>query len=471
MREDKHMSMSIRRWLAGAAMVAGLLSVPALAQTFDRLAAFEAWQAANPDMEEQIANLKVRTAEAIADHRRREADEDKARREAMRKRWEELADIQKERVRVLVEDADALALEDRCGDAVNRYGQALAIDPASVAANTGMGKCLGSEGKLRRAATFLTRAIESPAHDAPSRQGKLMAMMALQDLPPPPDPAVNDPPAIFRIEGAPGEVWDAPEAPVMVIIPAGEYTMGAPADEQYYQGRENQHRVTIAYPLAVSKYNVTRGEFAAFVAETGYDEKGCDIWENGTFKWDPEGDWSRPGFEQDDDDAVGCITWYDAKAYAGWLSEKTGHRYRLPSEAELEYAVRAGTTTAYYWGNDVGIGNANCDGCDGPDHQMKSTPGGKFSPNAFGLYDMVGNVWKWMEDCWNPNYDGAPTDGSPWLSGNCSLRGKRTGSWFNLDAPRPNDPRAPGRLRSADRFGSMPDLRIVSFGFRVVREL
>ncbi|MDG2004858.1 MAG: SUMF1/EgtB/PvdO family nonheme iron enzyme, partial [Novosphingobium sp.] len=377
----------------------------------------------------------------------------------------------KGRVAALVEQATSLADEDNCGDAINRYGQALAIDPASVAANLGMGKCLGSADNPGRAGTFLTRAINSPADDVASRQAKLRAMMALQSLPPPKDTTVSDPPVIFRVSDKPEEVWDAPEAPVMVIIPAGEYTMGAPANEQYFQPWETQRRVTIGTPLAVSKYNVTRGEFAAFVADTGYDEKGCDIWADDTFKWDPEGDWSRPGFEQSDEDAVACITWHDAKAYADWLSRKTGHRYRLPSEAEWEYAVRAGTTTAYYWGNELGTGNANCDGCDEGPHEMKPTAGGKFPPNAFGLYDMVGNVWKWLEDCWNPTYAGAPTDGSAWLSGNCSLRGRRTGSWFNLDKPRPDDPRAPGRLRSAGRFGSMPGLRISSFGFRLVREL
>jgi len=463
--------MAIRELLAAAAMAAGMLAGPAHAGSGEREEAFAAWQADNPDIEERIADLKARTAERIAEHHERKASEDMARRESQRAQWEALEDIQRNRVDALVGEADALASDGRCGDAVNRYGQALAIDPASVAANTGIGKCLKSDGNLRRAATFLTRAIDSPANDVPSRLVKLTAMMALQSLPPPPDPAIGDPPAIFRVEGAPEEIWDAAEAPEMVVIPAGEFTMGAPETEQYYQGRENQHRVTIGYPLAVSKYNITRGEFAAFVAETGYDEKGCDIWADGTFKYDPEANWANPGFEQDDDDAAGCITFYDAKAYADWLSEKTGQRYRLPTEAELEYAIRAGTTTAYYWGSEVGTGHTNCDGCDGPGHAMKSTPGGKFPPNPFGLYDMVGNVWTWMEDCWNPNYDGAPTDGSAWLSGNCSLRGKRTGSWFNLDAPRPDDPRAPGRMRSADRFGSIADLRIASFGFRVVREL
>ena len=468
--------MTIGRYLTGVALAAGMMASPAHAgETSEwlgaRQARFDNWQAANPDVEERIGGLKDQTAEQIADYRQRKADDDKAWREHRHEHWKALTEIQKDRVKALVEQASGQAAEGNCGDGVNLFGQALAIDPASVEANLGLGKCLRSGRNLERAATFLTRAIDSPADDVTSRRAKLSAMMTLQSLPPPRDPNVNDPPAIFRVAEAPEEVWDTPEAPVMVIVPAGEYTMGAPPDEQYFQPWETQHRVTIGYPLAMSKYNVTRREFAAFVADTGYDEKGCDIWAEGTFKWDPEGDWSRPGFEQSDSDAAACITWHDAKAYADWLSSKTGRRYRLPTEAEWEYAVRAGTATMYYWGSELGKGNANCDGCyEGP-HEMKPTAGGKFPPNAFGLYDMVGNVWKWLEDCWNPTYAGAPTDGSAWLSGNCSLRGRRTGSWFNLDKPRPDDPRAPGRLRSAGRFGSMPGLRISSFGFRVVREL
>jgi formylglycine-generating enzyme required for sulfatase activity len=466
--------MPIRKCLTLALAATCTMAAPAFASSpwLDaRQKLFDEWSEANPELPERIAELKARTSEKIAEYRERKAEDDKKWREHTRDHWEALLDVQKNRVASLVEQGDTAAKVGNCGDAVNIYGQVLAIDRVSVEANTGMGKCLTSEGKLERAATYLTRAIDSPADDEPSRLAKLGAMMALQTLPPPPDPRVSDPPAIFRVADAPKEVWDAPEAPVMVIIPAGDYTMGAPATEQYFQKSEGQHRVTIDYPLAVSKFNVTRGEFAAFAADTGYDEKGCDVWVDGTFKFDPEANWQKSGFEQTDDDAVACITWHDAQAYAGWLSAKTGHRYRLPTEAEWEYAVRGGTTTIYYWGTDIGEGNANCDGCYPGEHRMQPSAGGNFPANPFGLYDMVGNVWKWLEDCWNPTYDGAPSDGSAWKSGNCSLRGRRTGSWFNLEKARPDDPRAPGRLRSAGRFGSMPGLRISSFGFRVVREL
>ena len=133
--------------------------------------------------------------------------------------------------------------------------------------------------------------------------------------------------------------------------------------------------------------------------------------------------------------------------------------------------MRAGTTTSYYWGEELGQGNAHCDGCNAVPSLLKPVRGGAFPPNAFGLYDTVGNVWTWLADCWNPSYVGAPTDGSAWMSGNCTLRGRRGGSWFNIAEGTPGDRRAPFRLRSAGRFGSLPELRHSSFGLRVVRDL
>jgi formylglycine-generating enzyme required for sulfatase activity len=219
---------------------------------------------------------------------------------------------------------------------------------------------------------------------------------------------------------------------------------------------------------------VTRGEFAAFVDATGYDakgERGSYIYVDRRFVRDPDADWRRPGFDQTDDDPVVCTSYYDALAYASWLSEKTGHTYRLPSEAEWEYAVRGGTTTLYPWGTELGLGHANCDGCTAAEAPLKPTRGGTFPPNGFGLYDVCGNVWKWLADCWNPTYVGAPTDGSAWETGNRALRGRRGGSWFNVAERLPDDIREPYRLRSAARFGSIPELRYSSFGFRVVRAL
>ena len=161
------------------------------------------------------------------------------------------------------------------------------------------------------------------------------------------------------------------------------------------------------------------------------------------------------------------VSWNDAKEYVAWLSKLTGKTYRLPSEAEWEYAARAGTQTAYSWGDGIGKGNANCWVC-GSDWDRKLAPVGSFAPNAFGLYDMHGNVWEWVEDCNNNNYDGAPTDGSAWTvditqpqGGSCVFRVNRGGA-FN------NDFRG---LRSANRSFNSPESRWETVGFRVARTL
>jgi formylglycine-generating enzyme required for sulfatase activity len=149
----------------------------------------------------------------------------------------------------------------------------------------------------------------------------------------------------------------------------------------------------------------------------------------------------------------------DAQQYVAWLVRVTGKPYRLLSEAEYEYAVRAGTTSAYPWGNDIGKNNANCDGCGSQWGGKKTAPIGSFAPNQFGLYDVVGNVWTWAEDCWHDSYTGAPGDGSAWTSGDCSRRVVRGGSWGY----------APNYLRSAFRGVASGDSRGIYLGFRIAR--
>jgi formylglycine-generating enzyme required for sulfatase activity len=154
------------------------------------------------------------------------------------------------------------------------------------------------------------------------------------------------------------------------------------------------------------------------------------------------------------------VSWDDTKTYLVWLSRKTGKPYRLLSEAEFEYAARAGTTTAYYWGDEIGKGNANCR-CGSQWDGKQTAPIGSFAPNAFGLYDMAGNVYQWVQDCYHGDYNGAPTGGSAWTSGDCSLRVLRGGSWSSYLE----------NLRSADRGRNSTDLRDDSVGFRVGRTL
>jgi len=435
---------------------------------------FAQWQSSHSGVTAHVADFKSKTAALVASHKAAVQAQAQEQRAARLAKSRALTAGERKHVQDLMQKAAYLTKSGDMVAAASILRQVLDLDPANGDANFALGDCFQRQGNLVDAAEYFSRAATLPDDSLDTVNGYFNAMLVLQNLPPPRDPNIDDPPVIFRVPDAPAEVWDAPDAPVMTIIPAGEYTMGSPQTEQNHQASETLHRVAIHYPLAVGKCDVTRGEFAAFVEDTGYDargDKGSYVYIDGKFRRDLNADWRSPGFDQSDDDPVVCINYHDGIAYAAWLSAKTGHTYRLPSEAEWEYAVRGGTTTMYYWGDDIGTGHANCDGCGGPASVGKPSCGGMYPPNGFGLYDVVGNVWKWLADCWNPTYIGAPTDGSAWETGNCTLRGRRGGSWFNVAHARPGDVRAPFRLRSAARFGSIPEIRYSSFGLRVVRNL
>jgi formylglycine-generating enzyme required for sulfatase activity len=235
----------------------------------------------------------------------------------------------------------------------------------------------------------------------------------------------------------------AKDCPEMIVIPAGSFTMGSPTTEQ---GRDNfegpQHKVTITKPFGVSKYDVTFADWDACVSVGACPKVADTAYGRGS-------------------KSVINVVWDDAKTYAAWLSKMTGQPYRLLTEAEWEYAARAGTTTAYYWGDDIGKGNANCEECGSKWDNRETSPVGSFAANQFGLHDMAGNVWQWVQDCYHPDYNGAPTDGSAWTSGVCSVRLSRGGSWSGT----------PVRLRSAARSVSSTDLRNPFSGIRVGRAL
>jgi formylglycine-generating enzyme required for sulfatase activity len=236
----------------------------------------------------------------------------------------------------------------------------------------------------------------------------------------------------------------------MVVVPAGRFVMGASLAEsqaQFYAAEIPQHIVSIAKPFAVSKYEVT---FAEWDTCATYGDCANDNSDNG---------WGRG------QQPVINVTWDDARTYVKWLSKVTGKTYRLLSEAQYEYAVRAGTQTLYPWGNDVrlnGEAMANCNGCGSKWDNQRTAPIGSFPPNKFGLYDMVGNVFEWTEDCVHNNYNGAPTDGSAWLTGgDCKDRVVRGGSWSVT----------PVNLRSAARNFGATGYRGDYLGFRVARML
>jgi formylglycine-generating enzyme required for sulfatase activity len=246
-----------------------------------------------------------------------------------------------------------------------------------------------------------------------------------------------------RVAAEPAEFTDCAVAcPVMVVIPAGKFIMGSPEDKADRTADEGpRHEVAIARPFAVSKYEVTFAQWDACVAAAACP-RAKDAWGRGNLP-------------------VISISWDDARLYVAWLSRLTGEDYRLPTEAEWEYAARAGSSTRYAWGDEPGTGNANCNGCGGA-AMLQSSPVGSFRPNAFGLHDMEGNVWEWVEDVWHDSYQGAPADGSTWLEGgDASYRVIRGGSWHN----------EPELLRAAIRFKRHRKVQFDTLGFRVARTL
>lgn len=229
------------------------------------------------------------------------------------------------------------------------------------------------------------------------------------------------------------------QGPEMVVIPAGSFSMGCVSGLDCYRDEQPVHQVTISQPFAVSKYEITFEDYDRFTYPDKVDDSG---WGRG----------NRP---------VIYVSWNDAKEYVAWLSSQTGQPYRLLTEAEWEYAARAGSRTKYSWGNDIGTNRANCDGCGSRWDNRQTAPVGSFGANAFGLHDMHGNLWEWLEDCWNESYAGAPGDGTAWNRGDCSRRVLRGGSW-SID---------PAFLRSAHRLGIPSGWRNFIYGFRVARTL
>ena len=268
------------------------------------------------------------------------------------------------------------------------------------------------------------------------------------------------------------------------MIPAGTYRMGSPEAEGGRGRSEGPlHDVRIQEKLAVGRYEVTRGEYGDFVKETGRQTTGgCWVGDGGieikNWRRDGSRSWRSPGFRQGDGHPVVCVSWEDARAYAEWLSEKTGETYRLLSEAEWEYAARAGPRTSRYWGDSETGQCRHANGADAafgaaygsrPPRSLSCRDGsahtaevGRHGANAWRLSDMLGNVWEWVEDCWHENYKGAPKDGSAWVpEGRCEARVVRGGSWYSWSHV----------LRSAGRSPDIPVNRNFDTGFRVARTL
>ncbi|MEQ9329398.1 MAG: formylglycine-generating enzyme family protein, partial [Rhodospirillales bacterium] len=238
--------------------------------------------------------------------------------------------------------------------------------------------------------------------------------------------------ALVATSGAsvPGGVFCGPE---MVVIPPGSFMMGSTTG---YSDEQPVHKVDIGYRFAVGRYEVTQSEWRSVMGTDPSGFKGAD----------------RP---------VENVSWADAQAFIGKLNARTGRTYRLLTESEWEYVARAGTTTEYSWGNDIGRGNANCRSCGSRWDNRETSPVGSFRANGFGLHDLHGNVWEWVEDCYKNSYSGAPTNGSANTTGDCRKRVLRGGSWSNN----------PVNLRSANRFRGDTGSRVSFYGFRIARTL
>jgi formylglycine-generating enzyme required for sulfatase activity len=234
----------------------------------------------------------------------------------------------------------------------------------------------------------------------------------------------------------------ASACPRMVVVPAGEFMIGSAKTEKGRHDDEGpQQRIIFARTFAVSKFEVTFEDWDACVSVGGCPQVSVAEFGRGT----------RPVID---------VSWDDAQRYAAWFSRMTGKVYRLLSEAEWEYAARAGSTTAYSWGDEIGSGNANCRSCGSQWDYKQPAPVGSFAPNAFGLYDMNGNVWQWVEDCYQSSHEGIPMDGSA-RTGNCTLRVVRGGSYYD----------DPSLLRAANRDNDGAGDRVVTVGFRLARTL
>jgi formylglycine-generating enzyme required for sulfatase activity len=273
----------------------------------------------------------------------------------------------------------------------------------------------------------------------------------------------------------PGGAWragcvfrDCERCPEMVVVPAGTFLLGSPADEPGRRDDEGpQVRIAIPRPFAIGRHEVTRGQFAAFVRTVGHDASGeCERYHSAAKQQVPipGTDWRRPGFEQTDDHPVVCVTWRDAIAYVAFLASVTRLEYRLPSEAQWEYAARAGGTGAYPWGDEAGRNLANCGFCETAWSRQGTAPVGSFAPNAFGLHDVIGNAAEWVQDCYDDDYAATPPDGGMRPDRSCDVRTNRIargGSWSSARV----------HARTAYRSVLPQSRRSPMIGFRVWRTL
>jgi formylglycine-generating enzyme required for sulfatase activity len=250
----------------------------------------------------------------------------------------------------------------------------------------------------------------------------------------PPAPKTTAPPSASG-----NEIKDCPSCPTLIAVPAGTFVMGNNADDP---SEKPAHHISISHGFAIGKYAVTVAQWNACVEAGGCPRLSSENNSSGTAP-------------------VRDVSWDDAQQYVKWLGKITGKPYRLPTEAEWEYAARGGTSTRFWWGDQMRQGTANCKDCGEPWHADAPVSVGSFAANPYGLYDMNGSVWEWVNDCWHSSYKGAPADGRTWDESNCQSRVIRGGSWRN----------GPSYMLTSTRFKYDASVRYSENGFRVARDL
>lgn len=294
--------------------------------------------------------------------------------------------------------------------------------------------------------------------------------------------------AFAQQTASPPDTRDCPVCPDLALVPPGNFVIGSAPDAVELDpatGEAPAVAIAMTRPFHVSRREITVGEFRRYVEATGAEPAaGCRVWLGGQWVHEQR-NWRDPAFALPprDDEPVVCVNWEDARGYAEWLSKESGKRYRLPSEAEWEYLARGGTSFPRFWGErDSHEGVALSLACDYAnvydssavdayhfpwpnarcsDRAVTLAPGGQYKPNAFGVFDIIGNVREWVMDCYTASYAGRPEDGRAWTwQGGCEQKGVRGGSW----ASRPRNARAPAR------GAELTALRQSDLGFRVVRD-
>lgn len=363
--------------------------------------------------------------------------------------------------------------------------QPVSSSAESASASTGTGtETTGTAGPPTQPDVSTTPIIRRPTTGGTPEEPEVRATPTPESTPEVVETVAISEGTLARPDPSPrrvGEVFrDCPTCPQMRVLPSGRFTMGSPRREAGRNDTEGPTRgVEIGKPFAIGVTEVTVREFRAYLNATGRSAPtGCFVEAtdgSGSWAFDGSTGFSSPGFQQTDDHPAVCLSWNDAKSYLTWLTSRTGEPYRLATEAEWEYATRGGTTGARFWGRSIESGCAFLNGADATaaeerenwittecdDGFLYSAPVRSFEPNPNSLYDTVGNVWEWVDDCFSRNYSGAPTDGSANTTSGCSSRVIRGGSWAS----------SPDQLRSAKRSGDTPDSRYNILGLRVVRDV